>query len=624
MSEIRPHGRVAPAPPSETGGATPGTPLAALHEQRARDRSERSTLQRARKRQAVIFLLLVAVLGALIARVAYWQISQHAALAARANAQQLRALNLPSGRGAILDATGHMLALSVTEDTVIADPDVIRAHAALDATAQRLAETLALPQALVRAQLDGPGAYVRVHDATAHTLLASPAQSASLSAAIAQGDLVGVALIPQVQRVYPNGALAAQALGFVRASDGAGQYGIEERYQGALGGTPGKLYTAVDVDGNPLATSAQRQTPAIPGATVTLTLDATVQYWAEQGLAQALQQTGADGGSVVILDPSTGAVLALASLPSFDPNTYGTSSLERFADPAVSAAYDPGSVMKAVTMAAGIDSGVIQPGTVYSDAGEITVDGVTLHNWDRQGHGTISMTDVLRYSANTGAVWVAQKVGHDRFNHYLNAFGFGQRTGVDLPTESAGLLAQPGSAGDANLVTAENAFGESIGVTPLQMVAAYGALANGGVLMRPYLVASVAAADGQSPATVTRPHAVRQAVSASTARAVTQMLVTSAYQSEAEMNLVQGYSVAAKTGTSTPDPADPRVTYASVIGFAPASHPRFVMLVKLDHPHTTIYGGSAAGPLWRSLAERLFTYYAVPPDVAVDTQQQSG
>ncbi|MGZ6391852.1 MAG: penicillin-binding transpeptidase domain-containing protein, partial [Ktedonobacterales bacterium] len=176
------------------------------------------------------------------------------------------------------------------------------------------------------------------------------------------------------------------------------------------------------------------------------------------------------------------------------------------------------------------------------------------------------------------------------------------------------LLAQPQSRADADLLLAENAFGESIAVTPLQMVTAYGALANGGVLMRPYIVASVTGDGGQGAVTRTGSHAVRQVVSAATAQTVTQMLVQSAYRSEAEMYRVQGYTVAAKTGTSTPDAAHPQVTYASVIGYAPASNPRFVMLVKLDHPRETIYGGTAAGPLWRSLAQQLFVYYQIPPD----------
>jgi cell division protein FtsI/penicillin-binding protein 2 len=617
MSQLMPPPSSSPAPAAPLKGG--------LRWQRERDRSERATLLRARGRQGVIFVLLALALLTLTLRVAYWQVAQHAALAARADAEHLRAFSVDAGRGAILDASGHVLALSVTEDTVIADPDVIREQNAMDATAATLGQLLGLPSALLRAELDVPGAYVQVRDADGKTLRLSQAQSDAVRAAIGNGDLVGVALIPSAQRVYPDGALAAQVLGFVRASDGLGQYGVEQAYQSTLAGKPGQLYTAVDANGNPLATAPQRLVPAVPGATVTLTLDANVQYWVEQGLAQAVAQTGAEGGTVIVLDPHTGAIIGMASLPSFDPNSYSASPLSSFTNPAVSGAYDPGSVMKAVTMAAGIDTGVITPDSTFDDTGVAVVDDVPLHNWDKRAHGIETMTQVLQYSANVGAIWVAQRVGRDRLNGYISAFGFGQPTGVDLPDESAGILAQPGSAGEAELAMAENAFGESIGVTPLQMVAAYGALANGGVLMRPYIVHSVSADGGQGPVTRYGPQTVRQVVSAETARTVTQMLVDSAAVSEAEMNLVQGYTVAAKTGTSTPDTRDPSKTFASVVGYAPASNPRFVLLVKLDRPQSTIFGGSAAGPLWRQLARQLFVYYQVPPDAQrSDTGQSPG
>ena len=611
MSGLLERWRRADAGVSSERSSAPGDLVRRLRE---RDRSERATLTRARQRQGVLFVLLALALFALIGRAAYWQIGQQSALAARADAEHLRAIELPAGRGEILDSQGRVLALSITERTVIADPDVIRQVHALASTAATLAQMLDQPVDLIRAQLSQPGAYVRFHDASGATLLLSAGQAQSVNDAIGAGNLPGVALYPLVQRIYPNAALAAQVLGFVRPSDGAGQYGIEQAYQQALAGQPGVIYTAVDAAGDPIASAPQRQTPAVPGANVTLTLDANVQFWVEQGLAQTVRQTGATGGSVVVLDPHTGAVIAMASLPSFDPSAYGAYPLADFANPAVAGAYDPGSVMKAMTMAAGIDTGAITPDSSFYDTGRVSVDGTTLYNWDRIGHGEINMTQVLQYSANVGAVWVAQRVGTKAFDSYLSGFGFGSPTGIGLPGESGGVLANPQSPGDVQLELAENAFGEGIGVTPLQMAAAYGALANGGLLMRPYIVQRIAADGGQGQVTTIGPHPVRQVVSPQTASEVTTMLVNSAYVSEAQMNLVQGYTVAAKTGTSTPSVTDPSLTYASVVGYAPASHPRFVLLVKLDHPQTTIFGGSAAGPLWRSLAEHLFIYYRIPPD----------
>lgn len=577
--------------------------------EREQDRAEQATLQRAHRRQLFYFLAAAIVVVLLFGRTAYWQFFRNQSLAAIAQADQIHAFSVPAGRGAIYDADGRLLAVSVTQDTVIVDPDVLRATGALASTATRLASLLGLQSADVLRQISVPGAYVRLHDANGAMLLLTQAQSDAVNAA----GLGGVALIPQVSRIYPDGALAAQVLGFVSRNGDKGAYGIEQRYESALAGTPGVLYTSVDGFGNPLATSAQRQTPASPGADVTLTLDATIQYWVEQGLAQTVASTQSDGGTVIVEDPKTGAILAMASLPSFNPNSYGASPLASFVNPAISDTYDPGSVMKAITMAAGIDSGVISPESTYVDNGSAVIDGVTLHNWADRGYGYLNMTQVLQYSANTGAIWVEQQLGASRLDQYLNGFGFQHTTGIELPGEAAGLS---DNSGDAALAAAENSFGESIGVTPLQMVAAYGALANGGVVMRPYIVSSTTADGGAGATTTYGPHQARQVVSAQTAATVTAMLVNSAQVSEAEMNLLPGYTIAAKTGTSTPDPQNASVTYASVLGYAPATNPRFVLLVKLDHPKTDIFGGSAAGPLWRALASKLFTYYQIAPDAA--------
>jgi cell division protein FtsI/penicillin-binding protein 2 len=576
--------------------------------------AERATLWQVGRRQLILLIVALLVLAGLVGRIAYWQIWQHNLLAGRADQEDLRAIQIYAGRGYILDASGHILALSVTEDEVIADPDVLRSAGALDDTAATLGQALRLSKSLLRSELNVPVAYVAVRDSKRQVVLLSVQQSDQLGKLIDQGVLSGIALIPVVQRVYPDGNMAAQVLGFVRASDSTGQYGIEQQYNKLLSGQPGVLYTAVDAAGDPLATVPQQQTPAIPGSNVALTIDANIQYWVEEGLARTIKQMDADGGTVIVMDPQTGAIMAMASLPSFNPNRYGNANLDDFVNPAISDTYDPGSVMKAMTMATGIDSGVITPDSTYVDTGRTVINGITLHNWDQIAHGKLTMTQVLQYSANTGAIWAANRIGNDRFSGYLQAFGFLQPTGLGLPDEAAGVRDQS-SAQD--LTMAENAFGESIAVTPLQMAMAYGALANGGTLMRPYIVSSISSGNGQGAVTRYGPQRVRQVVSPVTAAEVTQMLVESASKSEAQMNLVQGYTIAAKTGTSTPDTSNLSDTFASVIGYAPASHPRFVMLVKLNHPRATIFGGSAAGPLWRALARQLFIYFQIPPDAGM-------
>lgn len=577
-------------------------------------RSPASPLAEMARRQALLLALVVVALVGLLGRTAWWQIAQGATLERQAAQESVRALRIPAGRGEILDANGAPLAVSVTRDTVIVDPALLRSVDALAAAAHALSGPLGVSDASILAQIDVPGEYVRLVGTDGLPLLLTPQQTTAVTAAITEANLWnGVALMPQAIREYPDGTLAAQTLGFVRLSDGAGQYGVEQMENGSLGGSPGLLYTRVNPDGQPLALPPLRQTNPIPGADVTLTLDANVQRWAEQGLASAVRSTNADGGQVIVLDPKTGGVIAMANATSFDPNQYYNAPLSSFSNPAVSATYDPGSVMKAVTMAAGIQYGVITPQTTFYDSGYTDVDGVRIYNFNRVGHGQENMTQVLRYSANVGAVFVARRVGVQRFNQTLSAFGFGQPTGSGLPGEVAGL--RGGGAGEsANLTLAENAFGESIGVTPLQLAQAYAALANGGVLMRPHIVASVTANGGLGATTRYAPQEVRRVVSAKTAATVTQMLTQSALQSDAQMSLLPGYSIAAKTGTSTPYPNDPSWTYASVVGYAPASDPRFVLLVKLDHPRTVIFGGEAAGPLWRALAQQLFMYYRIAPN----------
>jgi cell division protein FtsI/penicillin-binding protein 2 len=569
-------------------------------------------IERTRRRQAVIFILLLLALLGMVGRLLYWQLGLHGQLSARADAEHLRVFSIAAGRGMILDAQGRVLALNETKDSVIADPAFLRQLDALDTTVSQLAIVLGLPATLVRSQLNVPGQYVQLRGADGSLLLLDLTQSKPLADQIDAGNLPGVRLYPVVQREYPDGSLASQVLGFVRASDGTGQYGIEGAYDQLLAGTPGQLSTAVDTDGNPLASSPQVWTAPVEGANVTLTLDATIQDMAERGLADTIATTGAAGGTVIVLDPRTGAVLALANSPIFDPNNYGASPLSAFVDPAVSSQYDPGSVIKAFTMAAGIQAGVITPDTSFYDGGSVDVAGTTLQNDGGAVYGDETMTEVLQHSANVGAIWVAQRVGQQRFNSTVAAFGFGAATGVDLPAETPGTVPHPSSASLAELTLAEQSFGESIAVTPLQVAAAYGALANGGVLMRPYLVACVTP-DGASPKCAS-PHPVRQVVSAATAATVTQMLEESSQYSDADMYRIANYTVAAKTGTSTPDPAHPDITFASVVGYAPASNPRFVILVKLDHPQSPNSGGAAAGPLWQLLAQQLFIYERIAPD----------
>jgi cell division protein FtsI/penicillin-binding protein 2 len=581
-------------------------------------------LHRARSRQAVLFLLISASMIAITARLAYWQIEQHNPLALRADQEHKHPFIVPAGRGSIYDTNGKLLTLTLTVDAVEADPQAIQQEnsshpGTLNQTLDQISTILAIPTDVLRPQIqlaqDGHLlTFTYLHDANGNKIHTTRQQSDQITQLLNQGQLWGIGLLPESQRVYIDGDLAAQLLGFVQQDSGDGQYGVEKYYNTLLAGQPGKLFAETDVDGNPLAIGEHIWQPPVNGAALTLTIDANVQMTVEQMLHDAIMRYQADSGSVIIVNPKTGAVLAMASEPRFDPNQYNhVSSYDLFLNPVTSDVYDPGSTMKAITMAAGLDLQLITPDTTLTDPGYYTVDGIPLFNFNNTGYGLETMTQVLQHSANVGAIWVAlQKLHQANFYHYLAQFGFGVPTGVDLPTESPGIVPPPAQRTDLTL--AENSYGESIAVTPLQMVMAYAALANGGLLMRPYTVAS---ATQNGHVTTFSPQRVRQAVSPATAQTITQMLVQSAKDGEAQLALVPGYQIAAKTGTSTPNPDATTYTYASVAGFAPASNPQFVMLVKIDHPRAPIFGGLVAAPLWHDIAAWLLHYLRIPPDQPV-------
>ncbi|HLV99738.1 MAG TPA: penicillin-binding protein 2 [Ktedonobacterales bacterium] len=578
-------------------------------------------LRRARLWQIGFFLLICISLLALMQRLVYWQLQQHGLLAAMAHQQQ--PITVPAGRGSIYDANGTLLALNVMENAVVADPQVIQQAngdqpGTFDNTLSQLVSILNVPAAVLRPKLllsqqGQPATFTYLYDSNNQKIYATQDQSNRITALLNNGQLGGIWLLPESVRHYVDGSLAAQLLGFVQQGGDNGQYGLEQYYNDVLVGQPGKLIAQADANGNPLALGNQVWSPPVNGANLTLTLDANVQATVERMLHDTIVQHQADSGSVIIVNPKTGAIIAMASEPSFDPNHYNQVSpadYQLFTNPITTGSYDPGSTMKAITMSAALDLHLITPDTSFYDPGYYNVNGVLVHNFDDAAYGTETMTQVLQHSANVGAIWVVlNKLGSANFYHYLSQFGFGALTNVDLPNENQGQIPPPATRTTLDL--AENSFGESVNVTPLQMVMAYAALANGGVLMQPYVVSSISQ-NGHSRQF--GPQAVRQVISPQTAQTITNMLVQSAINGEAEQALVPGYQIAAKTGTSTPPDKPANYTYASVAGYAPASNPQFVMLVKIDHPRQPIFGGGVAGPLWHNIAAWLFNYYRIPPD----------
>lgn len=411
-------------------------------------------------------------------------------------------------------------------------------------------------------------------------------------------SLKGIYVRSSKERLYPFDFLASQVLGFVGMDSEnefpIGKYGVEAEYEGLLAGT------AQSFDGE------GELVDSIDGDDVVLTINRDVQVRAETIIQELVEKYSAKGATVIVQEPKTGAILAMGSYPSFNPNAYGKAKVSAFLNPAVQAFYEPGSIAKVITMAIGLDTGAFKPSTVYHDVGEITLNGRTIKNWDLKAYGDVTMTQGIERSINTVLVYAESLIGHETFYDYLNKFGFKEKTGIGLPGEVSGSLAPMEEVGrDINFANAS--FGQGIAVTPIRLITAISAIANDGVMMEPY----INAAKG--------PKVDRRVVSKKAADQVTEMMV-----SAVEKNYladIDHYEVAGKTGTAqVPDfkyggyKDFDEAVINTYIGFAPASDPKFTIMLKLDEPKHAPLAGQTVVPAFKELAEFLLNYYGVAPD----------
>ncbi len=410
--------------------------------------------------------------------------------------------------------------------------------------------------------------------------------------------LQGIHITTESVRKYPAGELAAHVLGFLgynKDGDRAGQYGVEQYYNDTLSGV-----------NEPLGTSA--------GANLELTIDYNIQYMVQKKLEDVVSQYHAKGGSVVIVDPKTGAILAMASVPSFDPNSYASAKDPAvFMNRAIQEVYEPGSIMKALTMASAVDAGVVTPDTTYIDPGIIHIDGYTIQNFDNQAHGQKTMREVLELSLNTGAVFAEQKLGNDKFLNYLKAFQINTPTGVDLSGEVAGSLqGLTNNPHDVNFETA--AFGQGVSVTTLEFLKAFASLGNNGTMMKPYVVKTIHYPDGTTKNT--QPEVVGQPISAQTAATMTSMLVDVVNKGYDHHGGVPGYNVAGKTGTAQIPCTDGRgycgQVFHSFAGYSPASNPVFAGLITMEAPQGIAFASSSLAPVFGDIASYILQYYHAP------------
>ena len=421
--------------------------------------------------------------------------------------------------------------------------------------------------------------------------------------------LSGLEFQPALQRSYPEDALASNVIGFVNGA-GRGYFGVEEKYNDLLAGNPVKAL--VPNDPNRAA-----EMPKVPdGTTLILTINRDLQAAAEQSLDQALTNYNAQNGSIVIMDPHTGEILAMATTPRMDlnqPSDYGAIYTGREFNSAISVQYEPGSVFKVLTMAAGLDTGTIVPETMFNDTGGIIVGDVLIQNWDRRPWGWQDMTGCLQHSLNVCLAWVATQLGQDNFYTYMNRFGIGHPSGIDLAGEMPGRLKIPGDGDWFPVELGTNAFGQGVAVTPVQMLMAVSAVANNGHMVVPHLVYGMVR-DGRQ--FNIQPPPAGMPISEATAKTLSNMLANS-LENEASMALVPGYRIAGKTGTAqipVNGYYDPNSTNASFVGWGPVDDPQFLIYVWLENPTVSTWANDTAAPLFSEIAQKTVILLDIPPD----------
>jgi len=546
----------------------------------------------------VALLWMTAVFG----RLGYLQLVRHSDYLARAQRQQQRTLEITPKRGAIFDRNMHPLAMSVPVESAFAVPAEIGDNKGM--AARLLSNVLSIPRDVLEARFESGGSFVWV----------SRKLPPDRAEAVRALNLKGVYLQSENQRYYPKRELAAHVLGFVDL-DEKGLGGIEYGLDGLIRGKSEKIVVMADArqrwfDGG----SAQKD----QGANVILTLDEKIQYIAERELAAAIGKTHAIAGTVIVQNPNSGAILALANWPKFNPNAPVDAKPEARMDRAVSAIYEPGSTFKLITLAAALDQDLTRPDEVFNcENGAVYIAGHRIR--DHKPFGMLTVSDILAQSSDVGAIKIALRMGAPKFYEYIRGFGFGQQTGVDLPGESRGILRKLDNWSAISIGSVS--MGQEVGVTPMQLVTAVSAIANGGTLYKPHVVADVKRGSESLPMTgVLAPGEAKEVIRPETAATLRRLMEGVVLHGTGTRARLDGWTAAGKTGSAQKiDPAtgrySPTQLIASFSGFAPINDPAVTILVSLDSPVGAHEGGQVAAPVFKRIAEQVLPYLDVPRDV---------
>ena len=556
-------------------------------------------------------LLCIAVV--LVGRLFFLQIIDKSDLQAKNLSQVQVDRKLQSPRGTIYDRNGRPLAMSVVTKSLYADPKMIKQSPS--EVAELIAPYVTMSKEDIVKSLQEDTAFVWIDR------MMEPEKSKAVAQLIEDKNLEGLNFVEESKRYYPNGNLAAQVLGFV-GTDDKGLDGLEMVLDDELKGGIQKELVATDRKGNAIFGSVLSKYLPDKGKSVTLTIDASIQFIAERALDKAMEDTGAKHASVIVMDPKTGEILAMANRPTYDPNHYSQGSEEDFKNIAVTNLYEPGSTFKPIIASAALASGKWKLDQVYNDKGAFAANGHIIRNWNGEGYGPVRLLDILKYSLNTGMAEIGTLTGADILSKYVRDYGFGSETGIELPGEGAGILYNPEDMSKLDVATMS--IGQGIAVTPLQMVRAFGALSNGGAMMKPHIIKSYSNSQGDVTST-TETSVVGQPVPAETAKTIVDILEKEVSEGGGTKAMVEGYHFGGKTGTA--QKLDTKhggyldgQYIASFIGFGPVEDPKFVVLVVIDDPQKgSYYGSQIVAPVFKDIVSQLVRYYQMSPYVKEST-----
>lgn len=565
-------------------------------------------------RVSLLYIFFVLLFLGVIGRLFYWQIVRSSELSAYAKSQYQDKKVVSAKRGSIYANDNTWLATNGESWNLYIDKTKI------DLKYDELLNKIIPHFNDQKNEEDSLSEFVRIKDLISKESLVWVPVKKKIDVAkkkeLEALGIKGLAFEEEDMRSYPEASAAAQLLGFVgknKEGEDQGYFGLEGFYNLPLSGKAGFREREKDARGIPIYVGSGRDVPAVKGVDLITSIDKTIQLVIEKKLKDGIEKYGAKGGVAVVMNPYNGRILGMASYPSYDPRSYSSYSDELFRNPAVSDAFEPGSVFKVVVMASGIDAGVVTPDTKCDICLEpFKVDKYVIRTWDNKYRPDSTMTDVIVHSDNVGMTFVAQKLGSDKLYDYLHKFGIGDLSGIDLQGEANPGLRKRGTWNIVDLATA--GFGQGVAVTPIQMLRATAVIANGGKLVTPQVVAKIVGEDWQ----VDIPPEVKKGViSEESAKKVTNMMVEAAKSGEAKWTSLTGFRVAGKTGTAQipiEGHYDDKRTIGSFVGFAPADKPKFIMLVTLREPTSSPWASETAAPLWFSIARELFPYLGIQPE----------